>query len=136
MLASINNAPTEIFVRPPEVAVPIDFDRRDQMRSLEDLSWSPDGTRFLFTWFYTRGVNEIYTARLEDRAATFTKLTSTNGNREPAFSPDGQLIAFTSARAGKPDIYLMNSGGGNQTNLSNSPATRDMHPDWRPSIDA
>ncbi|MCZ6529334.1 MAG: protein kinase [Chloroflexi bacterium] len=136
VLESINNAPPEIFVRPPEVAVPVDFDRRDQMRSLENLSWSPDGTHFLFTWFYTRGVNEIYTARVEDRAATFTKLTSTNGNKEPIFSPDGQMIAFTSTRDGKPDVYLMTAGGGNQTNLTNSPATRDMHPDWRPPLDA
>jgi serine/threonine protein kinase len=136
VLASINNAPSEIFVRPSEVAVPLDFDRRDQMRSLEDLSWSPDGTRFLFTWFYTRGVNEIYTARVEDRATTFTKLTSTNGNKEPVFSPDGQIVAFTSTRAGKPDVYIMTAGGGNQTNLTDSPATRDMHPDWRPSLEA
>jgi hypothetical protein len=135
VLASINNAPSEIFVRPSEVAVPLDFDRRDQMRSLEDLSWSPGGTHFLFTWFYTRGVNEIYTARVEDRATTFTKLTSTNGNKEPDFSPDGQMVAFTSTRSGKPDIYIMTAGGGNQTNLTNSPATRDMHPDWRPSLD-
>ncbi len=136
VLDSINNAPSEIFVRPPEVAVPVDFDRRDQMRNLENLSWSPDGTHFLFTWFYIRGVNEIYTARVADRAATFTKLTSTNGNKEPRFSPDGQLITFTSTRAGKPDVYLMTAGGGNQTNLTNSPATRDMHPDWRPPLDA
>ena len=133
VLASINNAPSEIFVRPPEVAVPLDFDRHDQIRSLEDLSWSPDGLHFLFTWFYTRGVNEIYTARVEDRATTFTKLTSSNGNKEPVFSPDGQMVVFTSTRDGKPDIYLMTAGGGNQTNISNSPATRDMHPDWRPN---
>ena len=136
VLESINNAPSEIFVRPAEVAVPVDFDRRDQMRNLENLSWSPDGTHFLFTWFYTRGVNEIYTARVEDRAASFTKLTSTNGNREPVFSPDGQMIAFTSTRDGKPDVYLMTAGGGNQINLTDSPATRDMHPDWRPLLDA
>lgn len=136
VLESINNAPSEIFVRPPEVAVPVDFDRRDKVRNLADLSWSPDGTRFLFTWFYKRGVNEIYTARLVDRAATFTQLTSTNGNKEPIFSPDGKMIAFTSTRAGKPDVYLMTAGGGNPTNLTNSPATRDMQPDWRPPLDA
>ena len=136
VLASINNAPTEIYLRPPAVEVPRDFDRSDQMRSLEDLSWSPDGTHFLFTWFYTRGVNEIYTARVEDRAQTFTKLTSTNGNKEPVFSPDGQLIVFTSTRGGRPDVYVMTAGGGNQTNLTNSPATRDIHPDWQPPLDA
>ena len=46
------------------------------------------------------------------------------------------MIAFTSTRAGKPDVYLMTAGGGNPINLTNSPATRDMHPDWRPPLDA
>ena len=129
---SINQAPPQIFVRPPEALVPVDFDRRDEVVGVEDLSWSPDGSLFLFTWFFQRGSNEIYTAPIADRGATATKLTNTNGNKEAVFSPDGLLIAFTSTRDGKPKIYLMNAGGGNQVNLSNSPASRDMQPAWQP----
>ncbi len=32
---------------------------------------------------------------------------------EPAWSPDGQRLVFTSDRAGKPQIYMMDSDGGN-----------------------
>lgn len=132
VLASINQAPAEVFLRPTYSTVPIDWDRRNQIRNLADLRWSPDGAFFAFTWFYQRGANEVYVAALSDRAATFTQLTSTNGNKEPTFSPDGQFVAFSSTREGKPDIFVMTVGGGNQTNITNSPASRDMQPDWQP----
>ena len=132
VLESINEAPAEIYFRPPAVEVPIDFDRRNQVRGLADLAWSPDGTYFAFTWSYQRGANEIFVAPVADRGATWERLTSTNGNREPAFSPDGQWIAFSTTRDGKPEIYLMTIGGANQINLTSSPATRELQPDWQP----
>ena len=51
---------------------------------------------------------------------------------EPAFSPDGQRIAFRSHRvADKADIYVMNADGSGQTNLTNGPFA-DRRPDWQP----
>ena len=132
VLESINEAPAEIYFRPPAVEVPIDFDRRDEVRGLEDLAWSPEGDYFAFTWFYQRGANEIFVATVADRGASTQRLTFTNGNREPAFSPDGQWIAFSTTRDGKPEIYLMTIGGANQLNLTNSAASRDLQPDWQP----
>jgi hypothetical protein len=129
---SINNAPTQIFFRPADPLVPIDFDRRDQLVGVDDLSWSPDGTLALFTWYYQRGTNEIYVAPLADRAANLVRLTNTNGNKEPDFSPDGSWIVFTSTRDGKPEIYRMTASGGNQENITNSPASQDMQPAWQP----
>jgi len=43
-------------------------------------------------------------------------------NLQPAISPDGQTIAFTSARDGNYDIYLMDLDGSNQRNLTNTAA--------------
>ena len=40
-------------------------------------------------------------------------------------------IAFTSNRDGNDEIYLMNTDGTNQINLTNSPAS-DWYPDWSP----
>ncbi len=134
VLESINEAPAEIYFRPPEVEVPIDFDRRDEVRGLEDLAWSPEGDYFAFNWSYQRGANEIYVAAVAGRGAATERLTFTNGNREPAFSPDGQWIAFSTTRDGKPEIYLMTIGGANQINLSNSAAFRDLQPDWQPPL--
>ena len=129
---SINNAATQIFIRPADPLVPTDFDRRDQLVGVDDLSWSPDGSLVLFTWYYQRGSNEIYVAPLADRGANPTRLTNSNGNKEPAFSPNGSWIVFSSTRDGKPDIYRMTSSGGNQENISNSPGSRDMQPAWQP----
>jgi Tol biopolymer transport system component len=132
VLESINNAPSEVYFRPPVTIVPIDWDRRDSVRNLADLRWSPDGSLLLFTWTYQRGVNEVYVAPLSDRGFNSTQLTSTNGNKEGVFSPDGRFIAFTSTRDGKPDVFVMTVSGANQVNLTDSPTSRDMQPDWQP----
>ncbi len=51
---------------------------------------------------------------------------------DPAWSPDGKKIAFTSQRDGNSEIYLMNADGTNQTRLTVGPAT-DNRPAWSPA---
>jgi hypothetical protein len=41
-------------------------------------------------------------------------------------------IVFTSARDDNFEIYMMNADGSNQVNLTNSPGTYDVMPDWSP----
>jgi Tol biopolymer transport system component len=43
--------------------------------------------------------------------------------------PDGQRIAFSSAREGNADFFIMTPTGLLQTNLTNSPG-RDLQPSW------
>jgi hypothetical protein len=50
------------------------------------------------------------------------RLTNNTSDFYPTFSPDGSKIAFSSRQFGNGDIYLMNSDGSNQTNLTNNPA--------------
>ena len=52
-------------------------------------------------------------------------------NDHPAWSPDGSKIAFESWRDGNLEIYVMNSDGTNQINLTNNP-TSDFDPCWSP----
>ena len=56
-----------------------------------------------------------------------------DGNVEPAFSPDGTKIAFTSYRNGNnnTEIYLMNADGSNKTRLTNT-AGNNYQPAWSP----
>jgi Tol biopolymer transport system component len=50
---------------------------------------------------------------------------------DPAFSPDGSKIAFTSERDGKRDIYVMDADGTDLVNLTKN-AAYDSQPNWSP----
>ncbi|WP_432799483.1 TolB family protein [Poriferisphaera sp. WC338] len=52
-------------------------------------------------------------------------------DRMPAFSPDGQYVAFTSNRSGNYDIYIMNADGGPARQLTHT-STDDIHPSFSP----
>lgn len=129
---SINVAPAQIFFRDPESNETVDFDLRDKIVGVDHLDWSPDGENIVFTWHYQRGANEVTVVPISERGHQFTRLTNTLGNKEPAFSPDGKYIVFTSSRDQNYEIYIMTSGGQGQTNISNGPISRDMQPAWQP----
>ncbi|OGO12950.1 MAG: hypothetical protein A2Y93_09760 [Chloroflexi bacterium RBG_13_68_17] len=128
--ASINGAPGRIFLRPAAGGEPTQFDRRDEIIGAEELEWTPNGQFLVYTW-YQPTLNEIYIVPLNDPPGRI-KLTNSAGNKEPSVSPDGQYIIFTSTRDQNPEIYLMTINGVNEINLTNSPSTRDMEPDWQP----
>ena len=50
---------------------------------------------------------------------------------EPAWSPDGTKIAFTSLRSGNYETYVMNADGSGLVNLTNNPATERFLPGRR-----
>ncbi len=49
----------------------------------------------------------------------------------PAYSPDGQKIAFSSTRDGNLEVYSMNPDGTNPTRLTNNSAS-DTYPAFSP----
>ena len=74
---------------------------------------------------------EIYTLDLENDA--LTNLTQSPSNEgDPAWSPDGSKIVFTSDRDGNIEIYVMDADGANPRRLTNHPAD-DIHPHWQPA---
>jgi hypothetical protein len=71
------------------------------------------------------GPTDVYT----DSGGRIT--TAAGNDRQPAWSPDGTKISFTSERDGNNEIYKMNSDGTGQTNLTTNPAF-DQEPAWSP----
>jgi TolB protein len=59
------------------------------------------------------------------------QLTSAGSNEDPAWSPDGRHIAFSSTRSGQRDIFVMHADGTEQRRLTNN-GRENYLPDWSP----
>jgi Tol biopolymer transport system component len=95
-------------------------------------AWSPDGQTIAFTSRERDGnqFTDIYAVSVN--GGPITNLTNNPNSHDysPDWSPDGSRIVFTSYRGGLPDIFVMDSQGGNVTRL-----TVDLDansPDWGP----
>jgi len=75
------------------------------------------------------GKFQLYAAERSNLAQLTRISTDTANATEPAFSPDGSRIAFTSTRDGNAEIYVMNADGTNATRL-----TTDPQADGRPAF--
>jgi Tol biopolymer transport system component len=77
---------------------------------------------------------EIYT--IESNGYGVRRLTNATGeDNGPAWSPDGQKIAFESDRdvpGGSADLYVMNADGNDQHKLTNSAGVSEVSAAWSP----
>jgi len=74
---------------------------------------------------------QLYAAERANLAQLRKVMDDTATATEPAFSPDGSRIAFTSTRDGQPEVYVMDADGTNVSRLTNSPGL-DGDPSFSP----
>jgi len=92
-------------------------------------STSPDGSKFAFSRldYNTETDREIYV--LNRITGALTRLTDNSIiDSYPTWSPDGNKIAYTS----DDDIWIMDSDGSNQRNLTQTSGTKEFRPSWSP----
>jgi Tol biopolymer transport system component len=100
-------------------------------------AWSPDGQRVAFS-SGRHGNFDIYVMdatclnQPEGCQDEPVRLTDSQGYEEwPAWSPDGQRIAFVSDQDGDVEIYTMNVDGSNQQQFTHNPSA-DWPVSWSP----
>ena len=114
--------------------------------SEKDPDWSPDGTRIAFECFKdddyeslgkvtNRPISEVYypgdICVMNADGSGFERLTGDEGDdADPAWSPDGREIAFTSYRDRTWSIYVMNADGSGVRRVTFG--KNDEGPTWSP----
>lgn len=89
-------------------------------------SLAPDGKSFVYV-SDEAGNADIYWQRVGGKNPTNLTKDSTKAETTPAFSPDGNLIAFHSARE-PAGLYIMEATGENPRRISDT----GFHPSWSP----
>src|SRR5208337_3579733 len=81
-------------------------------------------------WFVHKGWRSSAPASPVQRS--LTRLTFDDGLQTGAtWSPDGRLIAYSSDRSGKCDIWVQQISGGDPVQITRSPG-QNWQPDWSP----
>ena len=91
-------------------------------------SLAPDGKSFVFAAKSARGDFDLFLQRIGDKRARNITEDSAANDTQPAFSPDGERIAFRSERGEARGIYVMSATGENVRRVSDF----GFHPAWSP----
>ncbi len=108
------------------------------LQFVEDPQISPDGKYIAFVKVTVEKVGNKYTRNIwlatlagdQPRVRQFT--FGDKSDTAPRWSPDGRTLAFVSARAGKPQIYLIGLEGGEARPLTAQP-NGASNPVWSPA---
>ena len=92
--------------------------------SFSSASWSRDGEWIALTRgnaFRVDGNSDIWKMRADGSALQNLTADSLGNESFPSFSPDGRRLVFRSGRAGRFDLYVMNSDGSDVRQLTREP---------------
>jgi eukaryotic-like serine/threonine-protein kinase len=108
--------------------------------------WSPDGTRMLFVspcanlevtsanttiYEWDPATTDPLKFITQDYGSTVITAVASGGDYDPAWSPDGTKIAFTSVEQRSPGVYVMDANGKKRVRVTKGGASENQ-PRWSP----
>ena len=109
-----------------------DLNKFFMTRVVGDSSWSPDGKNVVLATNIS-GRRNLWVV---PAAGGWPRQLTISDQRQasPAWSPDGQWIAFQSDKDGNEqwDIFVVSPKNGDVVNLTNSPSISEESPTWQP----
>ncbi len=129
--------PMPMTSEPPEMMAP-----ESGSENLRQISYTRVGADFGADIDPVSGLFVVYASTQHRKTAdlylkqvdgfTVTQLTTDSGNDVmPSISPDGELVAFASDRAGNWDSWVKRLDGGRPIQVTIAPS-HEMHPSWSP----
>ena len=102
-----------------------------RITSVGGVSWFPDGTGLAFAGRTEEPEQsyDIHVMKLDGEEPALHPIVE--DAIQPAFSPDGQRLLFTTHRDGNLELYVMDVDGRNLRNLTRKEGY-DAHPSWSP----
>ncbi len=91
--------------------------------------WSPRGDKIAFASNMAGGGFQIYL--MNPDGSGIQQMTTQGFNEDPAWSPDGRHLVFTSSRDGTRHVYVMHADGSGQKRLTRN-AQNNFAGDWSP----
>jgi Tol biopolymer transport system component len=95
------------------------------------LSFFPDGRRFVFTGNGGSGVYRLYQGALGRGTPPQAMTEASKEDGHPAVSPDGQWLVYVSARGGLGKLFLRDLATGAERQLTSGDNV-DLYPAWSP----
>lgn len=98
-------------------------------KTIDDLAWSPDGSRIAFTRGNNSGDDKVWVENADGTSVFPLEIGGGGAKRHPTWSPDSSKIAYAVVKNEPEHVYIASSLGGIGQPLTNGVG---HEPNWSP----
>ncbi len=99
-------------------------------KAIDDLAWSPDGSRIAFTRGNNAGDDKVWVENADGTSVFPLEIGGGGAKRHPSWSPDSSKIVYAVVKNEPEQIYIASSLGGIGQPLANG---QGHEPNWSPN---